>query len=59
MGRLLHRVRENMLKIIDLSQYEDNPADPRRVDFAAMKAGGVSAAYFRCGNGTQIDTAFR
>ncbi len=47
-----------MLKVIDISQWEDSPSDPRKVDFVAMRAAGVTAAYFRAGNGLGEDTAF-
>lgn len=48
-----------MLKVFDLSSYEDNINDPRRIDFNAAKVGGVTAAIFRCANGTLIDKTFR
>lgn len=48
-----------MLKVFDLSSWEDNINDPRRIDFNSAKAGGVVAAIFRCANGTLIDKTYR
>jgi hypothetical protein len=44
-----------MLKVFDLSSWEDSVNDLRRIDFRAAKAGGVVAGIFRLANGTGID----
>lgn len=40
----------------DLSRYEDNPLDPRKVNFNKAHANEIEFAYFRFANGTLIDS---